>query len=532
MADLRIDNTNLNAAAAANKADAENITEAKKAVVEELKKEEALITSNAIENSKVDADVLATAESKAVSKAANVKDDDETPVVTDKMIEDLENNKDTAAPLNTAQETVQSKAPSLASTDASITAFGYAAIASVPQNSKEESVQEVNPSIAGTVQNSEINQLPNTNVNIPIVNNAELNKNISDNQNTNDQIPGNNLNAGNQTAFSTDALRYSAIANSASPQKPGNNNETDLQNTNADVNIVEKRNKAQETITNVANAVHNVANALSSGKKETKTETVEEQKEQTATVKAPEIKSSEKKDDPVNYIRNSHKEEERERLEGKSSDAKLDRKEKLRQEIDKEAKRLNKLFSSNKQTSKTGKSNKVNSTGKIKNSKSTSKKPVIQLLQDENGNWYAKRPETPEFFARDAYMMKAKSSYLQNNPEPKASEHYSDKSKNDENVENSSAKVNTDNTKKDFDEEQTKNNNTTGKKETFFAKYSKWETEYKKHMSALEKDYQASNKDYQEQYFAYRKAQLKAAELNDKSDSSYKTKNDSYGSKN
>lgn len=472
MADVRIEN-NLNTTATVNVTDSEAVADAKKNALEATKKEEALITSTAIENSKVEADVLATVVPKAVSKAANADKEDETPLVTDEMIENLEKLEEKQDGSVASTKAAKTKAPEIAATNANITAAAYASSAR-PQQLQDNS---------GKI--------------------SAVSGNPDENQNTNNkrfQISDNNADS---SAYSTDALRYSAMANSSASgaaRKPVSSDETTDNTVN---NSKPQRKKSNDFLQTATDVINGVADVILDKKKVdvktdiTKTDSVPEVKPQT-------VRPSEKKDDPVNYLKEKNRESAiehfKDQAEGKGSEAKINKKEKLKQEIEQEAKTLNKIFSQGKQS--------VRSTSAAKRSgKAGNKKEAVkvEIYRDKDNIWRARKPNTIEFQAHDSYMMKQEAEYLKKHPEPTFSGHLDELS--EEEIRNGKLQENGEKTT-GFEYQNRK---------TYFSEHKQWKIEYTKHMSALEKDYQANNKDYQEQYFAYRKAQLKAEELNKKS---------------
>lgn len=189
------------------------------------------------------------------------------------------------------------------------------------------------------------------------------------------------------------------------------------------------------------------------------------------TEKKPVIENEDKqsyvKEENTSDIETKIKEMEKEennpsKILNEKTEEKKEKKEKKQSEVDKEARAEN---------SKSAVANNKKSGGK-------SSKTTVKLVKNERGKWEAVKPDTPEFSARNDFMRNIKTEYLKENPEPEFS--------SDEASESESAE------------------------------HSKWKKSYNKHMQQKERDYQSENKDYQEQYFAYKKAKLKAEALNAK----------------
>ncbi len=578
MADISVD---LNTAAAGNIADVEPVEEEPVEAAEEAAHEEPIITSTAIENSKVEADVLDVSEPETVEKAASVSSDTEpeTPVVTEEMIASLDKTDGGSSPVSNAvldsvNETVMKKAPEIAATDASITASAYASIQAAalnmnstgvssdvkPSNANDStvslsnaltnaaknpelfsSVNQGNPSeipadgkpVSGENPTGIVSENPEQLASIPKDKQPEINQGGSlDSANTVEHpspAPANKEDGSSAPSdltgktspaisgnYSTEALRYSAMAGAAASSEKDSRIASDGDNVSgrnvsgkadtvnepaADTDVSAKSAPKQSKFEQMVNKAEDFINRVTnnSGNTEPKTQTRQAHAEDT---KAHEVKEPVKKEetgrkDPIERLKESRAEKE------KIAEKQEEKKEKIKKEQDKEARNMNKILSDNKPNN-TGKS--VNKAGKTNGKGTKTQNVSVKLVKDENGRWKAERPETIEFLSRDIYMQDAKSEYLRSNPEPTFSEHFDAVADINEDVANTSKSIGSYSTgiasAKD------------GDRETYYSKYSKWKSGYNKHMKALEKDYQANNENYREQYFAYRRAQLKAEELN------------------
>ncbi len=520
-------NVELNVAAAGTAADIEPVEEAPVEAAVEESHEEALITSTAIENSKVEADVLETSKPQAVEEPTSVSDKRETepPVITEEMISSLEKEPSISSAtkvLDEAKDAERTKAPEISPTDASIIASAYVSGAVTPQKNGEtalgtdtQSIVEstvlasgIQPAAEGEmVQRTDAQSIVKSTVLASGIQPHTAEETVQGTDTHSPKIKETEPRTPNEQSmqlqpdnYSPEALRYSAMAGASinprhiepsetenvpvKPQdSPGITEEDD------DTRILQRDKRESRVRDDSETVVPQYRNDVP----------IYHQRESQVEAKAPETKLPETKNDPINY----HKTDKQDPMEhfketqaDKASEKREEKREKIKTEGEKEAKSMNKTLSSNK-PSNTGKAS--GKAGKVKNE-------PVKLVKDENGYWKAKRPQSLEFIAHDVYMNDAKAEFLRNNPEPTLASHTENLSVLNDDVENT--EKSSDNYDKELANTKDANN------ETYFSKYSKWKFDYNKHMKALEKDYQAQNKAYKEQYNAYKKAQLKADELN------------------